>query len=69
MTGGSRTYGTNRISVRFQYEWHDQDNNWFAPMATSSGSSTTAIQPADHKFLWLQDPRPADAPGLAELGV
>ena len=23
------THGSNRISVRFQYEWHDDDNNWF----------------------------------------
>jgi uncharacterized protein len=23
------SYTGNRISVRFEYEWHDQENNWF----------------------------------------
>lgn len=23
------TFGGNRIAVRFQYEWHDADGNWF----------------------------------------
>ena len=27
------------------------------------------IQAADRKFLWPQGPRPADAPGLTELGL
>lgn len=23
------TFGDNRIAVRFEYEWHDTNNNWF----------------------------------------
>ena len=76
-------YGSNRISVRFQYEWHDQDNNWFRAHGNEqwefddsglmrrreASINDVPIQAADRKFLWPQGPRPADAPGLTELGL
>ena len=35
-------FGGDRIAVRFQYEWHDADGQWWrSRTATSSGSSTT----------------------------
>jgi nuclear transport factor 2 (NTF2) superfamily protein len=30
-------HGSNRIAVRFQYEWHDDDNNWFRPWQRAVG--------------------------------
>jgi nuclear transport factor 2 (NTF2) superfamily protein len=77
------THGSNRISVRFQYEWHDQDSNWFRAHGNEqwefdasglmrrreASINDVAIQAADRKFLWPQGPRPADAPGLTELGL
>jgi nuclear transport factor 2 (NTF2) superfamily protein len=76
-------YGSNRISVRFQYEWHDQANHWFRAHGNEqwefddsglmrrreASINDVAIQAADRKFLWPQGPRPADAPGLTELGL
>lgn len=31
----------NRIAVRFAYEWHDAEGNWFRAYATRTGSSTS----------------------------
>ena len=76
-------YGSNRISVRFQYEWHDQDNNWFRAHGNEqwefddsglmrrreASINDVPIEAAGRKFLWPQGPRPADAPGLTELGL
>ena len=31
----------NRMAVTFEYEWHDASDQWYRPMATSSGSSPT----------------------------
>jgi nuclear transport factor 2 (NTF2) superfamily protein len=73
----------NHIAVRFQYEWHDEAGNWFraygneqwefAPdgrMARREASiNDVPIAASDRKFLWPQGPRPADFPGLTELGL
>jgi nuclear transport factor 2 (NTF2) superfamily protein len=32
-------YTDNRIAVRFQYEWHNDSGDFFAPTATKTGSS------------------------------
>jgi nuclear transport factor 2 (NTF2) superfamily protein len=73
----------DHIAVRFQYEWHDEDGNWFRSygneqwqfaqdgrMARREASiNDVPIAPTDRKFLWPQGPRPADHPGLTELGL
>jgi nuclear transport factor 2 (NTF2) superfamily protein len=73
----------NRIAVRFQYEWHDEAGNWFRAygneqwefaedgrMARREASiNDVPIAAADRKFLWSQGPRPADHPGLTDLGL
>ncbi len=73
----------NRIAVRFQYEWYDEAGNWFRAygneqwefaedgrMARREASiNDVPIAAADRKFLWPQGPRPADHPGLTELGL
>lgn len=73
----------NRIAVRFQYEWHDDSNNWFRAHGNENWEfdeqglmrrreasiNDIPIQPSDRLFLWPQGPRPDDHPGLSELGL
>jgi uncharacterized protein len=73
----------NRISVRFQYEWHDDSGSWFRAygneqwefdtnglMRRREGSiNDVPIRGSDRKFHWLAGPRPADHGGLTELGL
>ena len=73
----------NRIAVRFQYEWHDEAGNWFRSYGNEqwefdehglmrrreASINDVAIAKADRKFLWPAGPRPADYPGLTELGM
>jgi uncharacterized protein len=73
----------NRIAVRFAYEWHDAGGQWFRSygnenwqfdaegyMAVRHASiNDLAIAEADRLFRWPQGPRPADHPGLSELGL
>ncbi len=73
----------NHISVRFQYEWHDAAANWFRAHGNEQWEFTefglmsrreasindVHIAATDRKFLWPTGPRPADHPGLTELGL
>lgn len=73
----------NRIAVRFVYEWHDDQGNWFRShgnenwlfdenglMAERHASiNDVAIAEQDRKFRWEGDVRPDDHPGLTELGL
>lgn len=73
----------NRIAVRFAYEWHDDDNNWFRSYGNenwefdASGLMSVrhasindlAIRPEQRLFLWPQGRRPDDHPGLSDLGL
>ena len=73
----------NRIAVRFCYEWQDASGQWFRAhgnenwefddqgyMAVRHASiNDVAIAEEDRKFRWPQGPRPADHPGLTELGL
>ena len=74
----------NRIAVRFAYEWHDATGAWFRAygnenwlfdrhglMAERHASiNDIAIAAADRKFHWDRSAvRPADHPGLSELGL
>lgn len=76
------TFEANRIAVRFAYEWHDAQGQWFrsfgnenwefAPsglMAVRHASiNDVSIQEADRRFLWLAGRRPDDHPGLSHFG-
>lgn len=77
-------FGEDRIAVRFAYEWHDADGAWYRSygnenwlfderglMARRHASiNDVAIDEADRKFRWdLGGPRPADHPGLSDLGL
>jgi len=73
----------NRISVRFQYEYHDDSGNWFRAHGNEQWEFETnglmrrreasindvPIREADRKFHWSLGARPKDHPGLTELGL
>jgi nuclear transport factor 2 (NTF2) superfamily protein len=74
----------DRIAVRFAYEWHDADGQWFRAygnenwwfdaeglMAQRHASiNDLPITASDRRFHWDRSaPRPADHPGLSELGL
>jgi nuclear transport factor 2 (NTF2) superfamily protein len=73
----------DHIAVRFQYEWHDQDGAWFRSYGNEQWAfdrhglmyrreasiNDVAITEADRKFHWPLGPRPADHPGLSDLGM
>ena len=77
------TFAENRIAVRFAYEWHDDSGHWYRSYGNEnwefdshglmarrfSSINDLPIKEADRKFRWPQGPRPADHPGLSELGL
>jgi nuclear transport factor 2 (NTF2) superfamily protein len=77
------TFAGTRIAVRFAYEWRDDSGQWFRSygnenwefdaaglMRTRIASiNDLAIANADRLFHWPLGPRPADHPGLDELGL
>ncbi len=77
-------YGGDRIAVRFAYEYHDGAGRWFRAygnenwefdadglMKTRHASiNDVAITDAERLFHWDdRGPRPADHPGLSQLGL
>ena len=76
-------FGADRISVRFQYESHDPQGNWFRSYGNEqwefdasglmrrreASINDVPIAEADRRFTWPAGPRPADFPGLTELGL
>lgn len=76
-------YHDNRIAVRFAYEWHDDSSQWFRSYGNENWEfdehgymqrriasiNDLAISGADRKYHWPLGPRPADHPGLSELGL
>jgi uncharacterized protein len=78
------TFGGNRIAVRFVYESHDGDGRWFRSCGNENWEfdehglmrqrhasiNDLAIDDTDRLFHWDRSgPRPADHPGLTELGL
>jgi uncharacterized protein len=76
-------FAENRIAVRFAYEFHDDSGSWFRAygnenwefdenglMARRLASiNDLPIREAERKFFWPQGERPADHPGLSDLGL
>ncbi|MCY0147561.1 nuclear transport factor 2 family protein [Hoeflea sp. G2-23] len=76
-------YTDNRIAVRYAYEWHDDSGNWFRSYGNEnwefnqdglmenrfSSINDLPISEAERKFRWPLGPRPADHPGLTDLGL
>jgi len=77
------TFGGNRIAVRFAYEWHDDSGQWFRSYGNENWEFSAQglmqrriasindlpIRAEDRLFHWASGPRPADHPGLSELGL
>ncbi len=73
----------NRIAVRFAYEWHDAQGQWWRSygnenwefdeqgyMAVRHASiNDLAIAESERKFHWPLGSRPDDHPGLTDLGL
>ena len=77
-------FDTDRIAVRFAYEWHDDQGRWIRSygnenwlfdenglMARRHASiNDVPISEAERKYHWpLDGPRPADHPGLSDLDL
>lgn len=76
-------HGGNRIAVRFAYEWHDNDSNWFRSYGNENWQFSSvglmeyrhasindlAISEGERLFHWPQGRRPDDHAGLSELGL
>ena len=78
------TCGADRIAVRFAYEWHDDSSNWFRSYGNENWEfderglmrrriasiNDRPIAADERKFHWpAPGPRPADHPGLSDLGL
>ncbi len=73
----------NRIAVRFAYEWHDDSRQWYRSYGNENWEfeadglmrkrfasiNDLPIKEADRKYHWPLGPRPADHPGLSDLGL
>lgn len=73
----------NRIAVRFAYEWHDGDGNWFRSYGNENWEfgedglmrrrlasiNDLTITEAGRKYFWPLGARPTNHVGLSELGL
>ena len=76
-------FTTDRIAVRFAYEWRDDSGQWFRSYGNENWEfdenglmrvrhasiNDLPIAEAERKFHWPQGRRPDDHPGLSELGL
>ena len=76
-------FSDNRIAVRFAYEWHDADGQWWRSYGNENWEfdeqglmrvrhasiNDLAINPEQLLFHWPQGRRPDAHPGLSELGL
>ncbi len=77
-------FGWSQIAVRFQYEWHNAEGEWFRSYGNENWefdkdglmewrqASINDVAIAEHERLFHWDrsgPRPADHASLSELGV
>ena len=76
-------HGENRIAVRFCYEYHDEQGQWYRAHGNENWEfdadgymgvrhasiNDVPISEEDRLFHWPQGPRPEDHPGLTALGL
>lgn len=77
-------FSEDRIAVRFAYEWHDDSGNWFRSYGNENWEFASnglmrrrlasindlPIRDSERKYHWDRSgPRPADHPGLSDLGL
>jgi len=77
------TFAGNRIAVRFAYEWHDDQQQWFRSYGNENWEFDTnglmqrrfasindlPIADQNRKYHWPLGRRPDDHPGLSDLGL
>ena len=73
----------NRIAVRFAYEWHDKEGQWWRSYGNENWEfdenglmkvrlasiNDLAIDESERKLTWEGDGRPDDWAGLSEMGL
>jgi uncharacterized protein len=73
----------NRIAVRFAYEWHNGDGEWFRSYGNENWEfneqglmqkryasvNDLLIKESERLYHWPQGRRPDDHPGLSDLGL
>ena len=73
----------DRIAVRFAYEWHDEEGNWFRSYGNENWEfdadglmhhryasiNDVPITESERKYFWPLGRRPDDHPGLSDLGL
>ena len=73
----------HRMAVRFAYEWRDDSEHWYRSHGNElwefdaagymrrreASINDVRITEGDRRFRWPQGPRPAEHPGLTELGL
>lgn len=76
-------FAGNRIAVRFAYEWHNDNHEWFRSYGNENWEfdehglmrrryasiNDLSIMETERKFHWPQGRRPDDQPGLSDLGL
>lgn len=76
-------FNGNRIAVRFAYEWHNDNGEWYRSYGNENWEfnqyglmqrryasiNDLPIQEADRKFHWPQGRRPDNHSGLSDLGL
>ena len=76
-------FGDERIAVRFAYEWRNSSGNWLRSYGNENWEfdslglmrrriasiNDLPITEPERKFHWPSGPRPADHPGLSDLGL
>jgi nuclear transport factor 2 (NTF2) superfamily protein len=76
-------FGEARIAVRFAYEWHDTQGQWFRSYGNENWEfaadglmrrriasiNDLPIAASERKYHWPHGPRPAEHPGLSDLGL
>ena len=76
-------FESNRIAVRFAYEWHDDSGQWFRSYGNENWEfdedglmrrrlasiNDLPIKEAERKYHWPLGRRPDGHPGLSGLGL
>jgi nuclear transport factor 2 (NTF2) superfamily protein len=77
------TFRDNRIAVRFAYECHNAEGQWFRSYGNENWEfdehglmrrryasiNDLEIEESERKFHWPSGPRPDDHPSLSDLGL
>ncbi len=76
-------FTNNRIAVRFAYEWHNSEGQWFRSFGNENWEfgenglmrrriasiNDRPIRNSQRLFFWTEDVRPAEHKSLTELGL